>query len=145
MCCYKPNAETNIAVDAGPKDLGSFLYQKQKNGLFKPRSFASRVLTDVESWYSQTEKGALAVTWAFQNYHYYIHDWHATVYTDHKPLERLLTTSPTPPPRIQRWVMRLQAIQLDIDQEMKMQQAYHRYGLHNEHLKKIQENSTFIT
>ena len=49
MCCYKPNAETNIAVDAGPKDLGSILYQKQKNGLFKPRSFASRVLTDVES------------------------------------------------------------------------------------------------
>ena len=38
---------------------------------------------------------------------------HATVYTDHKPLERLLATSPTPP-RIQRWLMCLQAYKYTI-------------------------------
>ena len=109
MYYYNPIAETNIIVDAGPKGLGAILSQKQKNGQFKPKSYSSRALTDVESQYSQTEKEALEVTWAFQHYHYYVYDRHVTVYTDHKPLERLLTTSPTPPPRIQRWLMRLQA------------------------------------
>ena len=102
MCYYNPIAETNIIVDAGPKGLGTILSQKQKNEQFKPISYSSRALTDVESRYSQTEKAALVVTWAFQHYHYYIYDRHVTVYRDHKPLERLVTTSPTPPPRIQR-------------------------------------------
>ena len=101
MYYYNPIAETNI-VDAGSKGLGAILFQKQKNGQFKkPISYSSRALTDVESRYSQTKKEALAVAWAFQHYHYYIYDKHVTVYTDHKPLERLLTTSPTTP-RIQR-------------------------------------------
>ena len=113
MCYYNPITETNIIVDAGPKDLGAILSQKQKNGQFKPISYSSRVLKNVESRYSQTEKETLAVTWAFQYYHYYIYDRHVTV-TYHKLLERLLTTSPTPPPRIQRWLMCLQAYKYTI-------------------------------
>ena len=114
MYYYNPIAETNIIVDAGSKGLGAILFQKQKNGQFKkPISYSSRALTDVESRYSQTKKEALAVAWAFQHYHYYIYDKHVTVYTDHKPLERLLTTSPTTP-RIQRWLIRLQAYKYTI-------------------------------
>ena len=108
MSYYNPIAETNIIVDSGPRGLGAILSQKQKNAQFKPISYSSGALTDVESRYSQTEKEALAVTWAFQHYHYYIYDRHVTVYTDHKPLERLLKTSPTPLPRIQRCLMALQ-------------------------------------
>ena len=65
MCYYNPIAETNTIVDAGPKGLGTILSHKQKNGQFKPISYSSRVLTDVESGYNQMEKEALAVTWAF--------------------------------------------------------------------------------
>ena len=101
MCYYNPIAETNIIVDARPKGLGANLSQKQKNGQFKPTSHSFRALMDVESRYSQMEKEVLVVTWAFQQYHYYIYDCHATVYTDHKPLEQLPTTSLTPPPRIE--------------------------------------------
>ena len=114
MCHYNPIPKTNIIVDAGPKCLDAILSQKQKNGQFKPISYSSRALTDVESRYSQTEKEALAITWAFQHYHYYICDRHVIVYTDHKPLERLLTTSSTTPPRIQRWLMRLHAYKYTI-------------------------------
>ena len=65
MCYYNPIAETNTIVNAGPKGLGTILSQKQKNGQFKPISYSSRALTDAESGYSQMEKEALAVTWAF--------------------------------------------------------------------------------
>ena len=114
MCYYNPITETNLIVDAGPKGLGAMLSQKQKYRQFKPILHSSRALTDVESQYSQTEKEALAITWAFQHYHYYICDRHVIVYTDHKPLERLLTTSSTTPPRIQRWLMRLHAYKYTI-------------------------------
>ena len=147
MCFYDPIAETNIIVDAGPKGLGAILSHKQKNGQFKPILYSSVALKDVESRYSQTEKEALAVTWAFQHYHYYIYDRYVTVCTYHEPLERLLTTSPTPPPRFKdgSCVSKLTNIQSDIDQESKMRQTYYHDPLHSKHQKKIQESSTFIT
>ena len=49
MCYYNPITETNIIVDAGPKDVGAILSQKQKNGQFKAISYSFRALTDVES------------------------------------------------------------------------------------------------
>ena len=52
MFHYNPIPKTNIIVDAGPKCLGTILSQKQKNGEFKPISYSSRALTDVESRYS---------------------------------------------------------------------------------------------
>ena len=147
MCYYFPIAETNIVVDAGRKGLGAILSQKQKNGQFKPISYSSGALKDVESRYSQTEKEALAVRWAFQHYHYCIYDRHVIVCTYHEPLERLLTTCPTPPPRFKdgSYVSKLTNIQSDIDQESKMRQTYYHDPLHSKHLKKIQDSRTFIT
>ena len=147
MCHYNPIPKTNIIVDAGPKCLGAILSQKQKNEQFKPISYSSRALTDVESQYSQTEKEALAVTWAFQHYHYYIYDRHVTVYTDQKSLEPLLTASPTPSQEFKdgSCVSKLTNIQSDINQESKMRQTYYHDPLHYKHLQKIQESSTFIT
>ena len=107
MCYYNPIAETNIVVDARPKGLGANLSQKQKNNQFKPIPYASRALMDEQNRYSQTEREALAVTWEFQHYHYYIYDRNV-------PLEKLLTTSPTPPMRIQRWLMCLQVYKYTI-------------------------------
>ena len=83
------------------KTLLAILTQKQQ-GEFKPIAYGSRALTETESGYSQTEREALAVIWAYQQFHYYVYDSAFTVTTDHKPLEVLLSPKSNPPLRIQR-------------------------------------------
>ena len=58
--------------------------------------------------HSQTEKEALAVLWSCQHFHHYIFVRHVEIQTDHKPLERMLTANSNSPPRIARWLLRLQ-------------------------------------
>ena len=108
MAYYNPEAETYITIDASPSRLGAILSQEQTDGSIKPISVGSRSLTDTETRYSQTEREALGVMWSLQYYHYYVFDRHVTIYTDHKPLEILLSASSNPPPRIQRWLLRMQ-------------------------------------
>ena len=115
MCFYNPSAETKVIVDASSTGLGAILTQEQPNGEFKPASYdGSRSLSEVETRCSQTEREALAVVWACEHYHYCVYDRHITIITDHKPLEVLLSTSSRPPPRIQRWMLRLQAYDYNI-------------------------------
>ena len=114
MAYYNPKAETKIIVDASPTGLGAILTQKQQNGDWRPVSYGSRALTDVESRYSQTEREALAVLWACLHYHYYIFNREFTICTDHKPLLKLLSNKSSPPPRIERWILRLQAYQYNL-------------------------------
>ena len=64
-------------------------------------------MTDVETRYSQTEREALAVVWACEYFHFYIFHSSVTIQTDHKPLLSLLSSKSKP--RIERWLMRLQA------------------------------------
>ncbi|CAB4039610.1 Hypothetical predicted protein [Paramuricea clavata] len=60
MVYYNPATETELTVDASPVGLGAMLTQKSPNpnGSEEVRivTYASRVLTDVEKRYSQTEK-----------------------------------------------------------------------------------------
>ena len=109
LAYYNPDANTSIMVDASPTGLGAILSQTQLDGTDKPVCFGSRSLTDVESRYSQTEREALAAVWACEHYHYYVYDRPFEIFTDHKPLESLLSTVSNPPPRIQRWLLRIQA------------------------------------
>ena len=85
------------------------LTQQQQNGDYQPIAYRSRALTPTESCYSQTEREALAVVWSCQHFHYYVYDNKATILTDHKALEKLLSSTSNPTPRIQKWVLRLQA------------------------------------
>jgi hypothetical protein len=55
---------TSIVVDASLRGLGAILTQSSKDGSNSIIAYASRLLTDVESRYSQTEREALANTWA---------------------------------------------------------------------------------
>lgn len=57
---YDQSADTELKVDASPVGLGAILLQRS-NGTVRPVAYASRTLTDVKRWYSQTEKEALAV------------------------------------------------------------------------------------
>lgn len=53
---YNPTAQTKIFVDASPVGLGAILTQKQHNDTWRPMSYGSRSLTDVEQLYSQKER-----------------------------------------------------------------------------------------
>ena len=66
--------------------------QQQPTGEWKPIAYISRALTVTEQLYTQTEKEALAVTWACEPFRDYLVDLHFHIETDHKPLVPLLTS-----------------------------------------------------
>ncbi|CAB4019573.1 Retrovirus-related Pol poly from transposon [Paramuricea clavata] len=68
MAYFDPTNPTKVLVDASPTGLGAILMQDGK-----VISYGSRVLTDVESRYSQTEREMLAVVWATEHYHLYLY------------------------------------------------------------------------
>ena len=110
---YDQSTDTELKVDASPVGLGAILLQCS-NGTVRPVAYASRTLTDVERRYSQTEKEALAVVWACERFHIYLYSKPFTLYTDHKPLEIIYSPKSKPPPRIERWALRLQPYQFNI-------------------------------
>ena len=52
--------------------LGAVLVQT-KNGESRVICYASRILSDVERRYAQTEKEALALVWASEQFHMYVY------------------------------------------------------------------------
>ena len=70
----------------------------------------------MERRYSQTEREALAVVWACGRFHTYLYGIKFHLVTDHKPLECLYSKkSRPPPPRIECWVLRMQAFDYTIE------------------------------
>ncbi|CAB3985107.1 Transposon Tf2-9 poly [Paramuricea clavata] len=105
MAHYNPEAETELRVDASPVGLGAILMQSDGH---ETRPVAYATLTDVERRYSQTEREALAVVWGCEKFHLYLYGTTFKLFTDHKPLEFIYSPKGKPPPRIERWVLRLQ-------------------------------------
>ena len=112
---FDPVKDTELAVDASPVGLAAILSQKdQETETTHIITYASRSLTETEQRYSQTEREALAIVWACEH-HLYIYGKPLTVYTDHKPLVSIFgNPSSKPPPRIERWALRLQPYQLTV-------------------------------
>ena len=73
-----------------------------------PVAHASRMLTDVEWRYSQTEKEALAIVWGCERFHLYLYATEFELFTDHKPLEAIYHPRSKPPARVEHWTLRLQ-------------------------------------
>ena len=84
LAYFNKNASTKVVADASPVGLGAVLMQNQ-NGAWVPICYASRSLTECERRYSQTEKEALALVWAWERYHAYIYGMRFDLVTDHKP------------------------------------------------------------
>ena len=77
--------------------------------------FASRALSAVEQRYSQTEREALAITWACEHFHIYIFGAPFTVFTDHKPLTSIFNNTRSQlSARIERWVLRTQTYDMTV-------------------------------
>lgn len=102
MSYFDPHQATEVIVDASPVGLGALLVQNEK-----VICYASRVLTDVESRYSQTEKEMLAVVWAVEHFHLDLYGAQFTIITDHQPLLSIFHSHKATSARIDRWNLRL--------------------------------------
>ena len=113
---FDPAKDTELSVDASPVGSAAILSQKDKEtGTNHIITYASRSLTQTEQRYSQTEREALAIVWACEHLHLYIYGKPVAIHTDHKPLVSIFgNPSSKPPPRIERWTLRLQPYQIKV-------------------------------
>ena len=96
-----------LQTDASNQGLGAVLLQENQDKQWQPIAYISRSLTKSEQNYSTTEKELLAIVWAFQKFHPYLHGSNTEVETDHQPLV-LLIHKQHPPGRLLRWALALQ-------------------------------------
>ena len=114
MHYYNPKQRTVLTVDASPVGLGAILSNVDSQGNIHNVAYASRSLSRVEQKYSQTEREALAVVWGCEKFHLYLVGTKFTIVTDHKALEIIYNTKSKMPARIERWGLRLQQYDFDI-------------------------------
>lgn len=69
---YDPSYPTVVSADASSYGLGAVMLQDQPSGERRAVAYVSRALTTTETRYSQTEKEALAVTWAVERLDQYL-------------------------------------------------------------------------
>lgn len=104
-----------ICCDASECALGAVLLQSDRDGKsvtdMRPICYASKKLSDTERRWSSNEKEAYALVWAAETFDMYIRGRRTTVWTDHK---NLLWLQACDKGKIQRWALRLQEYDLDI-------------------------------
>ena len=112
LAYFNPTKLTELIVDAIPVGLGTILTQKDSDqSTIKVIAYASRSLTSVERRFSQTKREDLAIVWGCEHFHLYLYgaQSHFILITDHRPLKLILQNPASrPPPRIERWNLRLQ-------------------------------------
>jgi hypothetical protein len=89
------------------------LSQENPEGDEHPIAFASRSLTSSEQNYAATEGECLAVKWAVDKFHYYLHGNRFLLRTDHKALEWLDSARFTNS-KLERWAMQLQGYDFEV-------------------------------
>lgn len=76
---------------------------------------ASKSLTEVEKRYSQTDREALAIRWAYEKCYMYLIGSQFTIETDHQPLLPIFNNPHSRPPmRIERWLLYLQQFDFEL-------------------------------
>ena len=106
------NLPFTIATDASACALGAVLMQGDEDDQ-RPIEYASRLLTGAERNYSATDREALAVVWALDNFRTYVDGCEIKVLTDHQALKWLMSLK-APSGRFARWALKLQQFDLEI-------------------------------
>ena len=74
MAYFDQNKHTELTTDASPWVLSAILSQCMPGtNDQKVVAYISRSLSEVERRYSQTEREALAIVWAMEGLHLYLH------------------------------------------------------------------------
>ena len=108
LAYFDRHVSTRVVADASPVGLGAVLVQ-EKNGKSRALCFPSRILSQGERRYSQTEKEALALVWACERFHLYLYGLpQFDLVTDHEALKVIYSSKSKPSARIECWVLRLQ-------------------------------------
>ena len=102
-----------VETDASARGLGAVLAQQQTDGQVHPIAFTSRSLTVPEHNYAITELETLGLVWALKIFRAYLLGHHCIVFTDHAACTSLLTNQ-HPSPKLARWAMVIQELDLDI-------------------------------
>nr|GEY06478.1 reverse transcriptase domain-containing protein [Tanacetum cinerariifolium] len=95
-----------LMCDARDFAIGAVLGQRQDKH-FRPIHYASKTMTEAESNYTITEKGMLAVVYAFEKFRSYRIMNKSIVYTNHSALKYLFAKKDSKA-RLLRWVLLLQ-------------------------------------
>jgi hypothetical protein len=118
LALYDPNKPTLVSADSSSYGIGAVMQQQQSDGTWRPVTFVSRALNDVEKRYAQVEKECLALTYAAERLSDYLIGIKFVLQTDHKPLLALLSPQRALddiPPRIQRMRIRLMRFNYSVE------------------------------
>ena len=74
MAYHRQGAPTRLTTDPSLVGIGAILEQEQEDGSYRPICYASRKLSKVEKRYSQFEREALAVRWAYEKFYLYLYE-----------------------------------------------------------------------
>lgn len=111
---FNPKDTSFLVTDASPTGLGAVLLQENEKHEKRIIGFASKALTDLERKYFQTEREALALVWGIEKFQLYLLGTDFKLITDCKPLDFLFSCRSKPCPRIERWVLRVQAYRFEV-------------------------------
>ena len=83
---------------------------------WRPVAYASRSLAPAEYNYAPIERETLGIVFSCERFNSYVYGKFFTVVNDHQPLQAIFSRSITEcPPRIQRFMLRLQKYDFDIE------------------------------
>lgn len=89
LAIFDPKLPINIYTDASLQGIGAVLKQIQENGEEKPVAYFSRKLNESQKKKKAIYLECLAIRDTIKYWHHWLADKSFTVFSDHKPLEKL--------------------------------------------------------
>ncbi|GJQ69269.1 hypothetical protein Trydic_g6408 [Trypoxylus dichotomus] len=115
---YDPNLSLVVISDASDKGTEAVLFHTYADGGMRPVAFASRTFSEAETRYSTIDKEALGIIFAITSFRHYLYGRHFTLFTAHKPLQRIFSkereTLKIASNRPLRWAMILNSYDYEI-------------------------------